>query len=158
MASRAYCDVGTQLSWYERGKNAVRTHCNGSRLYQLCTSSMKTIRFIFRLYYVNVVPMSVLSPFCVLIGSSPRYVFFLSSTGRRPASLCHGLLSVVRPCVRSSVRALNFSLNIFFTETTYRILMKFHRNVPAMVLFRISCKHLIPSKTVVAMATKLKKK
>ena len=54
-----------------------------------------------------------------------------SSTGRRPASLCHGPLSVVRP----SVRALTFSLNIFFSETTYRILMKFHRNVPALVLF-----------------------
>ena len=54
-----------------------------------------------------------------------------SSTGRRPASLCHGLLSVMHP----SVRALTFSLNIFFSETTYGILMKFHRNVPAMVLF-----------------------
>ena len=59
---------------------------------------------------------------------------FFSSTGRTPASLCHGPLSVVRP----SVRALIFSLNIFFSESTYRILMKFHRNVPAMVLFRIS--------------------
>ena len=75
-----------------------------------------------------------------------------SSTGRRPASLCHGPLSVVRP----SVRALTFSLNIFFAETTYRILMKFHRNVPTMVLFRISWNNLIPSKTLVAMATKLK--
>ena len=56
-----------------------------------------------------------------------------SSTGRRPASLCHGPLSVVRP----TVRALTFSLNIVFAETTYRILMKFHRNVPTMVLFRI---------------------
>ena len=37
-----------------------------------------------------------------------------------------------------SVRALTFSLNIFFAETTYRILMKFHRNVPTIVLFRIS--------------------
>ena len=46
--------------------------------------------------------------------------------------------SCVRPCVRPSVRALTFSLNIFFAETTYRILMKFHRNVPTMVLFRIS--------------------
>ena len=70
-----------------------------------------------------------------------------SSTGRRPASLCHGLLSVVRPCVfasgrasvclcihpSASVRALTFSLNIFFSETTYRILMTFHGNVPAKV-------------------------
>ena len=63
---------------------------------------------------------------------------FFSSTGRRPASLCHGPVSVVRASVRASVRALTFSLNIFFAETTYRILMKFHRNVPTMVLFRIS--------------------
>ena len=69
-----------------------------------------------------------------------------SFTSRRPASLCHGLLSVVSPwcvrpsvspSVRPSVRSLTFSLNIF-SEITYRILMKFHRNVPAMVLFRIS--------------------
>ena len=40
-------------------------------------------------------------------------------------------------CVRPSVRALTFSLNISFAETTYRILMKFHRNVPTMVFFRI---------------------
>ena len=33
-------------------------------------------------------------------------------------------------CVRPSIRPLTFSLNIFFAETTYRILMKFHRNVP----------------------------
>ena len=41
------------------------------------------------------------------------------------------------PSVRPSVCALTFSLNIFFSETTYQILMKFYRNVPAMVLFRI---------------------
>ena len=40
-------------------------------------------------------------------------------------------------CVHPSVRALTFSLNIF-SETTYQILMKFHSNVRAMVLFRIS--------------------
>ena len=39
---------------------------------------------------------------------------------------------------RASVGALTFILNIFFSETTYPILMKFHRNVPAMVLFRLS--------------------
>ena len=59
-------------------------------------------------------------------------IVVFSSTGCRPASLCHG-----PSCVCPSVRALTFSLNIFFSETTYRILMKFHRNVPAMVLFRI---------------------
>ena len=43
----------------------------------------------------------------------------------------------VRLALRVSVSAVTFSLNIF-SETTYRILMKFHRNVPAMVLLRIS--------------------
>ena len=37
--------------------------------------------------------------------------WFISYTGRRPASLCHGPLSVVRPCVRSSVRPC---VNFFF--------------------------------------------
>ena len=37
----------------------------------------------------------------------------------------------------ASVRALTFFLNIF-SEIIYRILMKFHRNVSAIVLFRIS--------------------
>ena len=46
-------------------------------------------------------------------------------------------LACVRLSVPPSVSALTFSLNIFFSETTYRILMKFYRNVPAMVLFRI---------------------
>ena len=71
------------------------------------------------------------------IAVNKQFLIF-SSTGRRPASLCHGLLSVMRLCVRLSVRGLTLSLNIFFSETIYQILMKFHRNVPAMVLFRIS--------------------
>ena len=33
----------------------------------------------------------------------------------------------VRAAVHPSVRALTFSLDIFFSETTYRILMKFHK-------------------------------
>ena len=106
------------------------------------------------------------------------YMYLLLSNVCRPSFLHHVLLSnICRPsflaplvvgqrayvivrcpsCVRPSVLALTFSLNIFSSETTYRILMKFHRNVPALVLFRISSKTLILSKTVVAMATKLKK-
>ena len=50
---------------------------------------------------------------------------------------CPRVSAFGRPCIRPSVRALTFSLNIFFSETTYQILMKFHRNVPAIVLFRI---------------------
>ena len=56
--------------------------------------------------------------------------------------------------VRLFVHVLSFSLNIVFSETTYQILIKIHRNVPAMVLFRISWKNLIPYKNLVAMATK----
>ena len=56
-----------------------------------------------------------------------------SSTGRRPASLCHGPLSAVcpsmHPLVRLSVRVLTFSLNIF-SETTYRFFLKFHNFLP----------------------------
>ena len=48
---------------------------------------------------------------------------------------------------------LTFILNVFFSETTYPILIKFHRNVPAIVLLRIDWKNLIPSKTLVIMAT-----
>ena len=62
---------------------------------------------------------------------------------------CHGNQSFLAPlavgqrayfmvrcpsCVRLSVRAFTFSLNIFLSETTNRIL-KFHRNVLALVLF-----------------------
>ena len=64
--------------------------------------------------------------------------------------------SCVCPFIYRCVCALTFSLNIFFSETTYWILMKSHRNVPAMVLFRIFLKNVIPSKTPVAMATKHK--
>ena len=46
-------------------------------------------------------------------------------------------------CVRPCVLVLTFSLNIFFSETTKPILMKYHRNVPAIVLFRIFLKNLI---------------
>ena len=70
-------------------------------------------------------------PFVFPLTFDFEYIF--SFTGCRPASLCHGPLSSVRP----SVCVLTFSLNIF-SETTHRILMKFHRNVPTMVLFRIS--------------------
>ena len=80
-----------------------------------------------------------------------------SSTGHRPASLCHGPLSVVRACVRPSVRpCVNFFFKHLLRWNYYWILLKFHRNVPTMVLFRISWNNLIPSKTLVAMATKLK--
>ena len=73
------------------------------------------------------------------------------------APLAVGQRAYVMVRCPSWVRPLTFSLNIF-SETSDRILMKFHRNVPAIVLFRISRKNLIQSKTLVAMATKLKKK
>ena len=71
------------------------------------------------------------------------------------APLAIGQRAYVMVCCPSWVRVLTFSLNIFFSETTNRILMKFHRNVLDMVLFIIFLKNLIPSKTLVAMATKL---
>ena len=52
-----------------------------------------------------------------------------------PAGLCHGLVSVMHTsaCVNVSVSVLTFILNIF-NETNCPILIKFYRNVPAMVL------------------------
>ena len=56
-------------------------------------------------------------------------------------------LSCVHLAVHASVRVLTFSLNIFFSETIYRILMKFHRNGPLQNFlkefdsFKNSCCH-----------------
>ena len=47
-------------------------------------------------------------------------------------------LSCVHLSVSGFICVLTFILNIFFSETTNPSLMKFHRNVPARVLFRIS--------------------
>ena len=55
-------------------------------------------------------------------------------------------------CIRLCIRVF-----ICFFENTHQILMKFHRNYPAMVLLRICWKNLIPSKIVVAIATKVSK-
>ena len=81
----------------------------------------------------------------MLIVISFSYVcFFYPSNGKNeflaPLAIGQDAYVMVHcpSCVRPSVRALTFSLKIFFSETTYRILMKFHRNVPTMVLFRIS--------------------
>ena len=52
--------------------------------------------------------------------------FIFSSTGQRPAGLCHGLAFVVHPSVST------FILNIF-SKTTQQILMKFHRNDPVVI-------------------------
>ena len=92
--------------------------------------SLVSLRYV---KFQNVTNITVSNHTCILI---LQRVNIFSSTGHRPASLCHGLLSAVLPSVCVSFHALTFSLNIF-SETT-RILMKFHRNVPAMVLFRIS--------------------
>ena len=84
-----------------------------------------------------------------------------SSTGHRPASLCHGLLSVVclRPAGRVSVRPC---VNFFFKHLLlWNYLSDFDE-----ISQKCSChcplqncwKNLILSKTRVAMATKLKKK
>ena len=50
-------------------------------------------------------------------GESDQYLHFFSSTGRRPVSYCHGVVSVVRASVRSSVRA---SVNFFFKKLLLR--------------------------------------
>ena len=72
-----------EWSWWVHNclsKNVVRTHDSLSHPYQVCTSSVKTIRFMPYWHYVNaVVPTCLLSPYCVLIRSGPRYVFLTCS-------------------------------------------------------------------------------
>ena len=58
---------------------------------------------------------------------------FFSSTGRRPASYCHGIVSVVRPFVRACLRKL------FLQKTSpQKLLTGFLRNFLEMFL-RWSC-------------------
>ena len=66
--------VGTRLTWYERRMNALQSFPSIPGLYYV---NVDHIRFMLRWYYVNaVVSMSLLSPYCVLIRSRPRHVFF----------------------------------------------------------------------------------
>ena len=108
----------------------LRTHSD-----RYTSTIFVSLRQLFNLLKLFLCPSEILTLMLV-------YLIIFSSTGHRPASLCHGTLSVVRPyvrpCVCPSVGALTFSLNIFSSDTAYRILMKFCRNVPAMVLLRIS--------------------
>ena len=57
------------------------------------------------------------------------------------APLAIGQQAYVMACCPSSIHLfvcpLTFIVNILFSKTTYPILMKFHRNVSAMILFRI---------------------
>ena len=91
-----------------------------------CTGLIFLFFFTFFFWWLSNIHIM---PHCIKI-----LVFSSTGVGQRA---CHGLLSVVRASVRPSVRVLTFSLNIFFSETIYWILMKFYRNVPAIVLFRL---------------------
>ena len=61
----------------------------------------------------------------------------------RPASCCHGIVSVVRLSVSSSVRPQTFPL-INSSETNDWFFTKFHRNVPYVVLFQIPSNNHVP--------------
>ena len=70
-------------------------------------------------------------------------------TGRRPSVRLSVCLSV-----RPSVRPLTISLKIFSSKTRRPILIKLGRNVPWVKLYKNCYKNFIPTKTLVAMATK----
>ena len=71
------------------------------------------------------------SGYTMLVYLVREFRSFFSSTGRKPASYCHGVVSVVRrsvrPCMRACIRKL-FSKN--FSKTIDWIFTKFHRNIP----------------------------
>ena len=81
----------------------------------------------------------------VLISGEVLFLAQLSTTCSR------GAFSVVM--CPSSVNTI--SLNIFSSETDWPIWTKLGRNVPWEVLFKNCSQNLIPSKTLVAIATKL---
>ena len=101
-------------------------------LLQIKTIKMKKKKKFYHQFAILGIKGLINSTNSITVTDKNNILTLFSSTGHRPASLCHGLLSAVSP----SVRVLTF-LNIF-SETTHQILMKFHRNVPAMVLFKIS--------------------
>ena len=84
-----------------------------------------TMVLLYIIYHIKLLPAVYWSSFLSPLAVGQRTYVMVR---------CLSLHASVR---RLCVRALIFSLNVFFSETTYRILMKFHRNVPAMVLFRI---------------------
>ena len=54
-----------------------------------------------------------------------------------------------------SVHLSVHATHILFSETSHPIFKKLHRNDPVLVLFEIPLGNFIPSKSLVAMATKL---
>ena len=58
-------------------------------------------------------------------GTIELFMFLAPLAIGQPAYVMARCPSSVRPCVRPCVRPLTFSLNIFFSETTYRILINF---------------------------------
>ena len=71
---------------------------------------------------------------CMFVSSVPRGVpWFFSSTGRRPASYCHGVLSVMRLSVHSSMRP--FVCKLFLQKTSpQKLLTGFLQNFTGMFL------------------------
>ena len=81
--------------------------------------------------------------------SSPEHKVLRVSYCDRPLSVARRLLSIVH-------RLSTIPLNIF-SYTAGPILMKLGRDVPCVKLYKNCSKNLIPSITLVAMATKRKK-
>ena len=77
-----------------------------------------------------------------------------SSTGHRPASYCHGIVSVV--LLSAFLRPYTFPSDNFSSETIDWSFTKFHRRVPLLVLFQIPSNNCVPWRILVAMATKVK--
>ena len=121
-----------------------------SSMFSKPTSELLENRILY--YRVNKSHDSLLSVYPSPIRKMRKWFLAPLAVGQQAYVMVR--LSVVCP----SICVLTFSLNIFFSETTYRILMKFHRNVPAMVLFRIYWKNLILLKNCGCHGNKTEKK
>ena len=80
-----------------------------------------------------VITFDAISTILFAYGFKDIFLFFFSSTGWRPGSYCHGVVSVMRPSVRPFVHAWvckHFLRKNFSSETIDLIFTKLHRNVP----------------------------
>ena len=70
---RSHCTVGTQL-WDGRSQKALKYFLSIPGLYFYNEDHLSFMR---RWYYINaIIPTSLMSPYCVLIGSGPCHDFF----------------------------------------------------------------------------------
>ena len=108
---------------------------NMNRLFIMIAERAPTMIFSLKDSYIRNLNLKQICKqnFCLLLILIRH---FLSSTGQKPAGLCHGSVSVLRASIYLSLCTLTFISNMLYSETANPIFIKLNRNYPVMVLFR----------------------